>query len=103
MPDTDLSVGAESTCGRCGSPRPGGYDWAMGKVRTGHVGLCEGCFTRRVDLMTRVISNQPAPLPAMLVMAAGISPEREVEFAQGQEPTEVEVSAAMEVLTEGGR
>ena len=47
--------------------------------------------------------SESGPLPAMLVMAAGTTPEREEEFALGNPPSEAEVSAAMEVLTGGGR
>lgn len=95
-----VAAGATCTCGKCGSVRPGGFDYATGEIVVGdRVGLCDRCFVGVVSEITAVIENQPGgPLPALVVMAAGCSEERRQAFLAGEEPTEAEFDAAMAAL-----
>jgi len=91
-------------CKKCRKEIKNGFDWDKGEYTGVKEGVCEECWTARIDSMVTTIRNAPAgPMTALLALDfCNASEERKKEIENGAELTEAERALAINRAKESG-
>jgi len=91
-------------CLKCGEVIEDGFDWNTGETTGAETGVCEKCWTARIDRMTNTIRNAEGGfLSALFALdCGGLTEDRKKEIESGANPTEEEKERAIKAAKESG-